>query len=1062
MATPQFDAIPAALRILPHWLLWKYEPGKNGKPTKVPKTIYGDNASSTVKATWSHFDKVRQVFESGGYDGIGFVFTRESGFSGVDLDHCRDPGTGQIDEWAVAIIARLNSYTEISPSGAGVHIIMRGLLPAGVDGCKKELSGPGYRPEAGIEMYSSKRYLTFTGERLQSTPEEPENRPEEIIEVYTKFFGPIEPRPEVSPQPKPVVVGDVPAKLQTIFEADPKLKADFMTPAEVGERSTREFDLCARLYKHGLNEAEIEAAMNLSPQEKWKERNNDNYRPATVERAVAAAKAGGVNLKDLPDRLKENPRAIKEAIPALARLKAADPVEFDLVIKQIRDAKVGITTDTIKKAIIKYETPTRTTKSDPNKPQAENNGDIRFEEIVEVEKFGQIEKKTLRPSWATKAILSRMPLAMDADSEDIYYFDGQIYLPDGARKIDIELCKAANDLVTADKLKETLRRIRNALKEKPVTFDPNPYLLGVKNGVANLLTGEVREYRPEDLMTDQIPVEYDPAARCPAFLAFLESITPNPSDRITLIDWFVAHAIKEPLPYVLFLLGLGRNGKGIYEKLLKAFFGRAAFRDMPLSEINRNNFAASGFYRKRGWIASETGKKKATIGTDFMKLTSGNGVIDGDRKNQSRIQFEPYFQTTVDTNNMPQVEDNSIGWMERFIKIDLPYMFVANPGASNPLEKLRDPHIFEKLSTPAELSGILNLILYRSPEICKTKTIHKRPAAEMFTEYADQSSSVKAFLDEFCEYDSSLFGLRTPSEPIYEAYCEWCKYKVGEVVNKVYFGRQLKRFCGGIEPRRGTNKDTQKRTTDYQGLLFDSSKYQSVLKALRLSFVREQTGNVQVKYKKEEEKEDLQITNVQVIQVNVWIDFIARFGGDPENKGNEGLAENSSKQECENLLGLPGLLVQPTSGGTVSEEATCTLLVQSHNLPVTEPAAPVKKEFDPSVDVVDVDNHAAEDATAQDIARDQHFKKKALSVAGKSAPPDDKAAIRNDPGFQAFKERMSRRKCILCGRSFPYDLTRYDNRDVHGYICATCHMQGPPPKLEATRQEKLPVRGEIA
>jgi len=141
MATPQFDAIPAALRILPHWLLWKYEPGKNGKPTKVPKTIYGDNASSTVKATWSHFDKVRQVFESGGYDGIGFVFTRESGFSGVDLDHCRDPGTGQIDEWAVAIIARLNSYTEISPSGPESILSCAGCCRRGWMAAKKNFRG---------------------------------------------------------------------------------------------------------------------------------------------------------------------------------------------------------------------------------------------------------------------------------------------------------------------------------------------------------------------------------------------------------------------------------------------------------------------------------------------------------------------------------------------------------------------------------------------------------------------------------------------------------------------------------------------------------------------------------------------------------------------------------------------------------------------------------------------------------------------------------------------------------------------------------------------------------
>jgi putative DNA primase/helicase len=276
--------------------------------------------------------------------------------------------------------------------------------------------------------------------------------------------------------------------------------------------------------------------------------------------------------------------------------------------------------------------------------------------------------------------------------------------------------------------------------------------------VADLLTGELREYHPKDLILDQIPVSFDPSARCPAFLAFLESITPNVSDRITLMDWFAATAIKEPMAYVLFLLGLGRNGKGIYEKLIKKFFGKAAFRDMPLAEVGKNNFAAGGFYRKRGWIASETGKRKASIGTDFIKLTSGNGSIDSDRKNQSRIQFEPYFQTIVDTNTMPKIEDSSIGWQERFVKVDLPYIFVPNPNKDNLLEKQRDPALFEKLSTPSELSGILNLLLFRSKAIGKSKTIHKRASAEMFAEYAEQSSSVTFFLEMFCEYTAICPG----------------------------------------------------------------------------------------------------------------------------------------------------------------------------------------------------------------------------------------------------------------------------------------------------------------
>jgi P4 family phage/plasmid primase-like protien len=507
-----------------------------------------------------------------------------------------------------------------------------------------------------------------------------------------------------------------------------------------------------------------------------------------------------------------------------------------------------------------------------------------------------------------------MDLRMSEDSDDIYRFTGQIYKPDGARIIDGALCVVVGDLFNDYQKRETLRRVRNGLLDNPVVFDPNPYLLGVQNGVVDLPTGEVRDYRPEDLIQDQIPVSFDPSARCPAFLGFLESITPSIGDRITLIDWFAAMAIKEPLAYVLFLLGLGRNGKGIYEKLIKRFFGQASFRDMPLAEVSKNNFAAGGFYRKRGWIASETGKKKAAIGTDFIKLTSGNGVIDGDRKNQSRIQFEPYFQTVVDTNTMPKIEDSSIGWMERFVKVDLPYVFVANPDKANPLEKQRDQALFEKLSTPSELSGILNLLLFRSKAIGRSRTIHKRAGAEMFAEYNEQSSSVTTFLEMFCEFDGALSNLWTPSKHIYEAYENWCHYKVGEVVDKAYFGRQLKKFCGGVAPKQGKDKD-RKTQTEYKGLIFDQDKYQAALEALKTSMSRVCPKMSEVV---SEEEKSQQITMSEVSEVNTWNEIIEKFGQPSPRKE----PQNSPGKRRENLPQKPQTPQTSAASAPVEEDPT--------------------------------------------------------------------------------------------------------------------------------------------
>ena len=573
---------------------------------------------------------------------------------------------------------------------------------------------------------------------------------------------------------------------------------------------------------------------------------------------------------------------------------------------------------------------------EPSKSTAAEEFDekIELKEVADIEydENGKITKVRFSPTFAARVVLERIPLAMAEDSEDIYRFTGQIYKPDGVRIIDNALNNAAADLNTVYQLKETLRRVRNKLLDNPVIFDPDPYLLGIKNGVANLLTGEVREYRPEDLILDQIDVKYDPSARCPAFLAFLESITPNVSDRITLIDWFVATAIKEPLAYVLFLLGLGRNGKGIYEKLIKKFFGQAAFRDMALQEVAKNNFAAGGFYRKRGWIASETGKKKAAIGTDFLKLTSGNGSIDGDRKNQSRIQFEPYFQTIVDTNNMPRIDDSSIGWRERFVKADLPYTFLMNPDKTNPLEKQADPAMEAKLSTPGELSGILNLVLFRSVAIGKSRTIHKRAGADMFAEYAEQSSSVATFLEMFCTWENE--GLPSmayaSSGPVYELYKEWCSYKVGEVVDIRYFGKQLKNLCGGFEPKRGKDKG-RKSTREYKGLNFDSYRCKAAIKALQQSFSQDVSDMSPSVSEVSPLEKSQQITMSPLSPSNVWIEILRRFG-DPSKIQNNPI-ENKVENLTETMETMEtSRASEPVDGepnGDTSETSTETKTIEA-------------------------------------------------------------------------------------------------------------------------------------
>src|SRR5919107_1680161 len=119
------------IKDLRQWLCWRKEE-RDGKSTKIPYSpTTGQRASSTDANTWSDYEEAVKACKNYGYSGIGFVFTAEDDLCGVDLDGCLDPETGEIEGWAQEVIEELDSYTEISPSGTGVHILVRATLPAG-------------------------------------------------------------------------------------------------------------------------------------------------------------------------------------------------------------------------------------------------------------------------------------------------------------------------------------------------------------------------------------------------------------------------------------------------------------------------------------------------------------------------------------------------------------------------------------------------------------------------------------------------------------------------------------------------------------------------------------------------------------------------------------------------------------------------------------------------------------------------------------------------------------------------------------------------------------------
>jgi putative DNA primase/helicase len=171
---PQWDNIPDTLIVRSRWLDWNFEL-RDGKPTKVPFERNGLRARWRNPVTWSPFEFCQIAYDTQGFDGVGFVLN-DDGVVGVDFDKCYYGGIITIPKIADYIRA-LDTYTEISPRGAGLRLFLFGKLP------------PDHRKIGDIEVYSDKRFVSVTGWHLPCTPRTINARQAELDAMHASVFA---------------------------------------------------------------------------------------------------------------------------------------------------------------------------------------------------------------------------------------------------------------------------------------------------------------------------------------------------------------------------------------------------------------------------------------------------------------------------------------------------------------------------------------------------------------------------------------------------------------------------------------------------------------------------------------------------------------------------------------------------------------------------------------------------------------------------------------------------------------------------------------------------------
>jgi AAA domain/NrS-1 polymerase HBD domain len=188
MLPPDFAKIPPELKARSQWVCWRHD-----KSPVNPKT--GGNAQADNPDTWGTFDQAKRYYlahQGNGIAGVGYEFSFYDPYTGIDLDECRDPDTGELRYCARELLEYFASNSEISPRGQGIHILTTAKWPSPTGNQRKLPCG------MKIEVYDRLRYFTMTGAHLEGTPTTIGSRQEQVTDLHRAVFIKLKDTPKES------------------------------------------------------------------------------------------------------------------------------------------------------------------------------------------------------------------------------------------------------------------------------------------------------------------------------------------------------------------------------------------------------------------------------------------------------------------------------------------------------------------------------------------------------------------------------------------------------------------------------------------------------------------------------------------------------------------------------------------------------------------------------------------------------------------------------------------------------------------------------------------------
>ena len=692
---------------------------------KVPKSpLYNGNASPTDSATWGTYEQAVKACKEYNYSGIGFVFTAETDFCGIDIDHCIDEN-GEIHKNALDILSTMDSYAEISPSGTGIHILYKGKVH---DEWKKKKTNA---LDKGIhlEMYQKDRYFTFTENRLNDF--DVESR-EPHAELIYKAYMADEEKPVKKPENKP--------KMLTLSDRDIIDKA--MNSAS-GMKFARLFNGDTSDYDNDDSRADLAFCLMLAfwcnkdismmdrifrqsklMRSKWDEKHGrDTYGNITLQKAVESC----MNTY--------SPTVPKED-------------DFSVNIGNFQPKRNYSLDDT---------------------GNAERMSDM-FNEII---RYNYTDKKwmlydkikwTYDNSGIIYHLIDKSVEAMQAEKE--WYIQQDIKNGDDDKTLEKAFDRHYKKSRSNNSKKALEREVQHYVPITPNSLDRHKMLLNSPTGVIDLNDFSMRKATPKDYFTKSVNANFDKSAKCPLWEKFLERIFDGDRDLIRYVQKVIGYSLTGSTAEqcAFFLYGTGRNGKSTFLDVIRELFGDYARNIQPETiMIKNNNGINSDIARLKGarLVTTVEPNEGLRLNEGLLKQLTGGDIITARKLYAEEFEFKAEFKLFMATNHKPIIRGTDLGIWRRVHMI--PFTVVIP-------EKEVDRQLTEKLME--ELDGIFlwalrGVAMYHKEGLKMPYAVQKA-----VDEYKKEMDVVSKFLDECTE---KAYAKSVKASDLYTAYVNWCK-----------------------------------------------------------------------------------------------------------------------------------------------------------------------------------------------------------------------------------------------------------------------------------------------